>query len=461
MSPLPLRFYNTLSRQKDHFSPIDPHHIKLYVCGPTVYDRIHIGNARPVVVFDVLVRMLRYCFPKVTYVRNITDVDDKINARATEENRSIRELTDETIARFHEDCQALGALPPDAEPRATDHIDGMIAMISTLINRNHAYVAEGHVLFDVPSFEGYGALSRRSVDELKAGARVDVAPYKKSPMDFVLWKPSAANVPGWDSPWGRGRPGWHIECSAMSRAYLGEEFDIHGGGLDLIFPHHENEISQSCAAHGTDHMARYWLHNGYVTVDGEKMSKSLGNFVTMADLLKTTRGEVIRHALLQGHYRGPLDFSVEALKESEAALNGLYRAVGDDDLGTDIAPDAAFLAALADDLNTPLALARLHYLAGAANRGEDGAKESLKASAVMLGLLEGRAKTWFQSPTQSPTQSDAHDALDDAAIQDRIARRNAARAQRDFAAADAIRDELAALGITLEDKAEGTVWRRG
>jgi cysteinyl-tRNA synthetase len=457
MSPLPLRFYNTLSRQKDDFAPIDPEHIKLYVCGPTVYDRIHIGNARPIVVFDVLVRLLRHCFPKVTYVRNITDVDDKINARAAEENRSIRDLTDETVARFHEDCQALGALAPDAEPRATDHIDGMIAMITTLIDRNHAYVAEGHVLFDVASYDGYGALSRRSIDELKAGARVDVAPYKKSPMDFVLWKPSDADLPGWDSPWGRGRPGWHIECSAMSRAYLGEVFDIHGGGLDLIFPHHENEISQSCAAHGTDQMARYWIHNGYVTVDGEKMSKSLGNFVTMADLLKSTRGEVIRHALLQGHYRGPLDFSVEALKESEAALSGLYRAVGDDDLDTDIAPDADFMAALADDLNTPLALARLHHLAGAANRGEAGAKESLKASAVMLGLLEGSSKTWFQGPTSS----DAVDGLDDAAIQDRIQRRNEARAQRDFAAADAIRDELAALGITLEDKAEGTVWRRG
>jgi cysteinyl-tRNA synthetase len=333
----------------------------------------------------------------------------------------------------------------------------MIAMITTLIERNHAYVAEGHVLFDVASYDGYGALSRRSIDELKAGARVDVAPYKKSPMDFVLWKPSDADLPGWDSPWGRGRPGWHIECSAMSRAYLGEVFDIHGGGLDLIFPHHENEISQSCAAHGTDQMARYWIHNGYVTVDGEKMSKSLGNFVTMADLLKSTRGEVIRHALLQGHYRGPLDFSVEALKESEAALSGLYRAVGDDDLDTDIAPDADFMAALADDLNTPLALARLHHLAGAANRGEAGAKESLKASAVMLGLLEGSSKTWFQGPTSS----DAVDGLDDAAIQDRIQRRNEARAQRDFAAADAIRDELAALGITLEDKAEGTVWRRG
>jgi len=459
MSPLPLRFHNTLSRQKDHFTPIDPQHIKIYVCGPTVYDRIHIGNARPVVVFDVLVRLLRFCFPKVTYVRNITDVDDKINARAAEENRSIRDLTDETLARFHQDCLAIGALPPDAEPRATDHIDGMIAMITTLINRNHAYVAEGHVLFDVPSYEGYGALSRRSVDELKAGARVDVAPYKKSPMDFVLWKPSDENVPGWDSPWGRGRPGWHIECSAMSRAYLGEEFDIHGGGLDLIFPHHENEISQSCAAHGTNHMARYWLHNGYVTVDGEKMSKSLGNFVTMADLLKTTRGEVIRHALLQAHYRGPMDFSVEALKESEAALNGLYRAVGDDDLVTDLTPDAEFLAALADDLNTPLALARLHYLAGAANRGEDGAKESLKASAAMLGLLEGSAKTWFQGSHNDGNT--AYGGLDDAAIQDRIARRNEARAKRDFAAADAIRDELAALGITLEDKAEGTVWRRG
>ncbi len=453
-----LRFYNTLSRQKDIFSPIDPDHIRLYVCGPTVYDRIHIGNARPVVVFDVLARLLRYYYPRVTYVRNITDVDDKINARAAERGITIRALTDETTAQFHADCTALGALPPDHEPRATDHIDDMIAMIETLIARGHAYAAEDHVLFDVPSFPAYGKLSGRSTDELRAGARVEVAPYKKSAMDFVLWKPSDPDTPGWDSPWGRGRPGWHIECSAMSRAYLGEEFDIHGGGLDLIFPHHENEICQSCAAHDQPHMAHYWMHNGYVTVSGEKMSKSLGNFVTMADLLDTTRGEIIRHSLLQAQYRGPLDFSLHALKESESALNGLYRAVEDISLDMTVPVDDKFLDALADDLNTPLALSRLHQLASMVNRGQKDAQPVLKRSAAMLGLLEDTATAWFQHSTHGADASDA--SMDDTSIQALIDQRNQARKERNFAEADRIRDQLAADGITLEDKAEGTIWRR-
>lgn len=453
-----LRFYNTLSRQKDIFSPIDPDHIRLYVCGPTVYDRIHIGNARPVVVFDVLARLLRYYYPRVTYVRNITDVDDKINTRAAERGITIRALTDETTAQFHADCTALGALSPDHEPRATDHIDDMITMIETLIARGHAYAAEGHVLFDVPSFPAYGKLSGRSTDELRAGARVEVAPYKKSAMDFVLWKPSDPDTPGWDSPWGRGRPGWHIECSAMSRAYLGEEFDIHGGGLDLIFPHHENEICQSCAAHDHSHMAHYWMHNGYVTVSGEKMSKSLGNFVTMADLLDTTRGEIIRHSLLQAQYRGPLDFSLHALKESEAALNGLYRAVEDITLDMTSPVDDKFLDALADDLNTPLALSRLHQLASMVNRGQKDAQPVLKRSAAMLGLLENTATAWFQHSKQVADASDA--SMDDASIQALIDQRNQARKERNFTEADRIRDQLAIDGITLEDKAEGTIWRR-
>lgn len=461
MSKPDLRFYNTLSRQKDIFTPIDPEHIRLYVCGPTVYDRIHIGNARPVVVFDVLVRLLRFYYPRVTYVRNITDVDDKINARAAERGISIRTLTDETTAQFHADCAALGALPPDHEPRATDHIDGMIAIIETLITRGHAYEAEAHVLFDVSSFPDYGKLSGRSTDELRAGARVEVAPYKKSAMDFVLWKPSDANTPGWDSPWGRGRPGWHIECSAMSRAYLGDVFDIHGGGLDLIFPHHENEICQSCAALDQSHMAHYWMHNGYVTVSGEKMSKSLGNFVTMAELLDTTKGEIIRHSLLQAQYRGPLDFSLDALKESEAALNGLYRAVGDVPLDMDVAVDTACLDALADDMNTPLALSRLHKLASMVNRGDASAAPVLKRSAALLGLLPDTATAWFQHGVKSHDSHDAGDqAANDAAIQALIEQREQARADRDFAEADRIRDQLAADGITLEDKAEGTVWRR-
>lgn len=449
-----LRFYNTLSRQKDIFTPIDADHIRLYVCGPTVYDRIHIGNARPVVVFDILARLLRYVYPNVTYVRNITDIDDKINARAAERGITIRQLTNETTKFFHNDCMALGAIPPDHEPRATEHIDGMIAIIEKLISRGHAYEAEGHVLFDVPSFPAYGKLSGRSTDELRAGARVEVAPYKKSAMDFVLWKPSDNDMPGWDSPWGRGRPGWHIECSAMSRAYLGEVFDIHGGGLDLIFPHHENEICQSCAAHDHSEMARVWMHNGYVTVSGEKMSKSLGNFVTMAELLDKTRGEVIRHSLLQAQYRGPLDFSYDAMAESEAALSGLYRAVGDAPIDRDVPVDDAFLEALADDLNTPLALARLHQLANMVNRGDAAARPILKRSAELLGLLPDTATAWFH-------HSRHDDGIDDASIQAWIDQRRQARADRNFAEADKIRDDLASHGITLEDKADGTIWRRG
>ena len=449
-----LRFYNTLSRQKDIFTPIDADHIRLYVCGPTVYDRIHIGNARPVVVFDILARLLRYVYPNVTYVRNITDIDDKINARAAERGITIRQLTNETTKFFHNDCMALGAIPPDHEPRATDHIDGMIVMIETLITRGHAYEAEGHVLFDVPSFPAYGKLSGRSTDELRAGARVEVAPYKKSAMDFVLWKPSDDDTPGWDSPWGRGRPGWHIECSAMSRAYLGEVFDIHGGGLDLIFPHHENEICQSCAAHDHTEMARVWMHNGYVTVSGEKMSKSLGNFVTMAELLDKTRGEVIRHSLLQAQYRGPLDFSYDAMTESEAALSGLYRAIGDAPIDMDAPVDDAFLEALSDDLNTPLALARLHQLANMVNRGDEAARPVLKRSAELLGLLSDTATAWFHHSRQD-------DGIDDASIQALIDQRRQARADRNFAEADKIRDELTAHGITLEDKADETIWRRG
>jgi cysteinyl-tRNA synthetase len=442
-----LAFYNTLTREKSVFTALDKKHVRIYVCGPTVYQRIHVGNARPVVVFDVLVRLLRHHYPKVTYVRNITDVDDRINNRALEIQVEREVLTNSTTEAFHEDCVALKSLAPDVEPRATEHIPQMIDMITKLIEKGHAYEAEGHVLFDVSSMKDYGKLSRHSQDELLAGARVEVAPFKKNPGDFVLWKPSVEPQPGWESPWGYGRPGWHIECSAMSKKYLGEEFDIHAGGLDLIFPHHENEIAQSRCAHGSNIMAQFWMHNGYVTVDSEKMSKSLGNFSTVADMLKHYPGEAIRYALLAAHYRAPLDFSLEGIEGAKTALDGLYRAV--EDVTDGGKPDQAVLDALGDDLNTPKALALLHDLARKANRGDGEAGGRLKASAALLGLLQDTPHDWFKG-----------DAGDDAAILTLIKAREEAKANKDFVEADRIRDELAASGIVLEDTSKGTIWRR-
>ena len=449
-----LRLHNTLTHGKEPFTPLDPAHVRIYACGPTVYDRIHIGNARPIVVFDVLVRLLRRQFERVTYVRNITDVDDKIIIRAAERGIGIDRLCDDTIRCFHEDIAALGALPPDHEPRATEFIDEMIAMIRTLIDGGFAYVAEDHVLFSVATMPAYGALSGRSMDDMIAGARVEVAPYKRDAADFVLWKPSSDDQPGWENPFSatRGRPGWHIECSAMARHYLGETFDIHAGGLDLVFPHHENEIAQSCCAHNTEIMAKYWLHNGYVTMGDEKMSKSLGNMVLAHEAISEHRGETVRAGLLAAHYRAPVALTDAALAEARNVLDRLYRAVGDA-AATDDAVDPAFLAALCDDLNTPAAMARLHELAGAANKGDADAAVALKSSAALLGLLEQTGDEWARG-------GDGHDAMDDAAIDARIAARNAARAARDFAAADSIRDELAAEGILLEDGPDGTVWRR-
>ena len=449
-----LRLHNTLTRSKDEFIPLDPAHVRVYACGPTVYDRIHVGNARPIVVFDVLVRLLRRLYPKVTYVRNITDVDDKIITRAGERGIGIDRLCADTIACFHEDVAALGALPPDHEPRATEFIDDMIAMIQTLIKGGFAYAAEGHVLFSVAAMPAYGALSGRSMEDMIAGARVEVAPYKRDPADFVLWKPSSEDQPGWDNPFSEtpGRPGWHIECSAMAKHYLGPTFDIHAGGLDLVFPHHENEIAQSCCAHGTDIMAAYWLHNGYVTMGEEKMSKSLGNILAAHEAIAAHRGETVRTALLAAHYRAPVALTDDALAEARNVLDRLYRAVGDVD-ADESAVDVAFLAALADDLNTPAAMARLHELAGAANRGDADAAVALKSSAALLGLLEKTDDDWARGDT-------AKDGLDDAAIEAAIEARKAARANRDFAAADAIRDDLAANGILLEDGPDGTTWRR-
>jgi cysteinyl-tRNA synthetase len=435
----------------------------MYVCGPTVYDFAHVGNARPVVVFDVLFRLLRriYGDSHVTYVRNITDVDDKIINAARENNEPIDALTARTTKAFHEDVSELGALAPTHEPRATQHIAGMIEMAERLIESGHAYVADGHVLFHVPSMPDYGRLSRRNREEMIAGARVEVAPYKKDPADFVLWKPSSADQPGWDSPWGRGRPGWHLECSAMSEAGLGETFDIHGGGLDLIFPHHENEIAQSQCAHGGKQFVRYWLHNGYVTVNGEKMSKSLGNYFTVRQLLEEGhRGEAIRLVLLSAHYRQPLDFTTDGLRQARHALDRFYIALRDS-AGVAADPDAgvpeAVSDALLDDLNTPHALSHLHETATALNKASRMAEKArlkgeLLAGGAVLGIVCHEAEEWLKTGVAAGEES---------WIAARIAAREAARRARNFNEADRIRAELEAKGVVLEDRPGGkTEWRR-
>ena len=441
-----LTLHNSMTRRREPFAPVDPGHVRMYVCGPTVYDLAHIGNARTVVVYDVLARLLRRLYPRVTYVRNITDVDDKINARAAETGEPIEAVTARTGAEFHADMAALGNLPPDAEPRVTQHVPEIITLIERLIAEDHAYAAEGHVLFAVASFPGYGALSGRSPDELLAGARVDVAPYKRDPGDFVLWKPSGPDLPGWDSPWGRGRPGWHIECSAMSWRFLGETFDIHGGGSDLLFPHHENERAQSLCAFPGSGFARVWLHNGMLTVDGEKMSKSLGNFSTVRDVLARAPAEAVRLMLLRSQYRSALDFTDAALAEARVELDRFYRALERTPGGVADVPGAV-LDALCDDLNTPLALAALHGLADDAMRGDAAAAAGLRAAGGLLGLLGADPAAWFRG-------------AGDAGVEAAIAERLAARKARDFARADAIRARLAAEGVLLEDGPDGTTWRR-
>jgi len=444
-----LRLHNSLTRRRETFVPLDPAHVRLYVCGPTVYDLAHLGNARPVVVFDVLARLLRRLYPRVTYVRNITDVDDKINARAAESGEPISAITARTAAEYHADMAALGALPPDIEPRATAHIAEMIEIIERLIAGGHAYAADGHVLFAVASYPLYGALSGRSPDELLAGARVDVAPYKRDAGDFVLWKPSTPDLPGWDSPWGRGRPGWHIECSAMSWRYLGETFDIHGGGQDLIFPHHENEMAQSCCAFPGSKFARTWMHNGMLLVNNEKMSKSLGNFFTVRDVLAKAPGEAIRLLLLRSQYRGTLDFSDAALEETRRDLDRWYRALERVPGETGEVPEAV-LDALCDDLNTPQAIAELHKLADAAFAGDAAAGAGLRAAGALMGVLQHTPDAWFER------QDDGA-----AAIEALVQARNGARKARDFAQADALKQQLLALGVTLEDRKDGgTTWYR-
>jgi cysteinyl-tRNA synthetase len=387
-----IRLYNTRTRNREPFRPLDPANVRMYVCGPTVYDRAHIGNARPVVVFDVLFRLLRHVYGEdhVTYVRNFTDIDDKIIARAAETGRPINDITEETIGWYRQDMEALGALPPTHEPRATGHIPQMLAMIRTLIEQGHAYAAEGHVLFAVDTYPDYGKLSGRSLDDMIAGSRVEVAPYKRSPMDFVLWKPSTADQPGWDSPWGRGRPGWHIECSAMAKALLGDTFDIHGGGIDLQFPHHENEVAQSCCANHTQVMANVWMHNGFLQVEGEKMAKSLGNFFTVKDLLdRGIPGEVIRFVLLSTHYRAPLDWTERKVDEVKGVLLRWWELVAEADASGE--PHHMVISAVENDLNTPAAIASLHGLASAKN------KSGLRASAELMGLLSGPIPDWASS----------------------------------------------------------------
>ena len=433
-----IRLHDTMAREKRDFIPADPQRITMYVCGPSVYGRAHIGKARPAVVFDLLRRVLEHEFPgsEVIYARNVTDVDDKIIASAREENVDASVITERFERLYLDDMGALGVNPPTIAPHATQEIGPMIDMIAKLVDLGNAYEAEGHVLFSVTSDPDYGALSRRDREAMIAGARVEVAPYKRDPADFVLWKPSGRDVIGWDSPWGRGRPGWHIECSAMIRAHLGETIDIHGGGLDLIFPHHENEIAQNRCAHGGAPLARYWVHNGFVDMGAEKMSKSLGNIVTPEELLKTHRGETLRLALLSAHYRQPLPWTDALVAQAKATLDGLYRKAGDAPSGT---IDDGVFDALRDDLNTPLALSRLSAI-------DD--PSVLKASATLLGLLGYSPDEWFMGTGDAK------------AIEARIAERNTAKATRDVATADRIRDELKAGGIVLEDGPGGTTWRK-
>jgi cysteinyl-tRNA synthetase len=463
-----LTLYNTMTRRKEPFRPIDPANVRMYVCGPTVYDFAHIGNARPVIVFDVLFRLLRHIYgpEHVTYARNITDVDDKINARAAERypemapTDAIAKLTKETTAQFHKDIAALGVLPPTVEPRATESIAEMRKLIAALVDRGHAYVAEGHVLFDVTTMADYGRLANRSLEEMEAGARVDVAPYKKGPMDFVLWKPSKPGEPAWDSPAGiaiKGRPGWHIECSAMADRWLWEEaqaslspqglahphvFDIHGGGIDLVFPHHENEVAQSRCAHGTPVMANVWMHNGFLQVEGEKMSKSLGNFVTINELLQDWPGEAMRLAMLQTHYRQPTNWTDKGLQEARRALDHWYELTADAPDGAPLCADV--LDALQDDLNTPQAIAALHALRSDAAKGAKPAAGCLKASARLMGLLHSSPEAWR-------AWRPAALAVDERKVEVLIVARNAARKAKEFKEADRIRDELSAMGIQLKD----------
>ena len=443
-----LRLFDSFSKEKIDFSPINPNNVRLYVCGPTVYDLIHIGNARPLIVFDVLYRLLRYLYPRVTYVRNITDIDDKIMARAKEREIDIQTLTTQTTQDFHRDALGLGTLPPNFEPKATDYVTGMIAMIQGLIEQGFAYIADHHVLFRVKSYPAYGSLSKLPQQELEDGARIEVATYKEDPKDFVLWKPSDPDQIGWESPWGRGRPGWHIECSVMSSSFLGQTFDIHGGGIDLIFPHHENEMAQSCCFHSTPKMVNIWMHNGHLQVNGEKMSKSLGNFFTVREVLDKNPGDVIRYAFLNSHYRQPMDFSQDKLSQAHNNMNRFYLALRDFESIEPSTPFHAFMEALDDDLNTPLSLMVLHEKITELNKTKNPTiAASLKASCTLLGLVQNKITTWFSG------------SVDIERVEKLIEERTQARLSKNFQRADEIRRTLEMEKIILEDTQNGTLWR--
>ena len=456
-----IRLYNTLSREKQIFEPIDPERVTMYVCGPTVYNYAHIGNARPAVIFDLLQRVLQQHYDQVVYARNITDVDDKINETAAKLGVPISEISSKYVDAYHKDMAAIGVRLPSIEPRATNHIEQMIDMIQRLIDAGHAYETDGHVLFAIESFKDYGALSGRDLRDMTAGSRVEVSDFKKHPGDFVLWKPSEDPQPGWESPWGWGRPGWHMECSAMAETHLGETIDIHGGGQDLVFPHHENEMAQSVCSHGGNPFARYWMHNGFVTVQKRKMSKSLGNTLVVHELLKDHPGEVLRYLLLGAHYRQPLDWSEQELESARRTLDRLYNVLrtADHEYGPFKAnerPGKAFLEALDDDLNTPVALAEFNRVArelARAENAEDAQKAAgeLLADAALIGLLQNDPDAWFGAGAEDDESAE---------IEALIEKRNQARADRDFAAADSIRDQLTAMGVVLEDAGGVTRWRR-
>ena len=443
-----LKITNSLTRKKEIFKPINPKAITMYACGPTVYDNPHVGNARTLVVFDTLFRVLKKIYVKVSYVRNITDVDDKIIEASKNKKKPINKITDDVTKVFHENCKSLNCLTPTKEPKATDHIDEMVKMTESLIKKKFAYEVEGHVYFSVSSFKEYGKLSNKNLDELKAGSRVEVSKLKKNPMDFVLWKPSSTEDPGWDSPWGKGRPGWHLECSVMSEKYLGKQFDIHGGGLDLIFPHHENEIAQSCSNNSSEKFSNYWVHNGFVTINKEKMSKSLGNVISISEAVKKYSGQVVRLALLSAHYSQPLDWNDKLLEDQKTTIEKWYQLYED----TNLEIPLDIIDTLLDDLNTPGFIAKIHELYNAANKGDDKSKKLFNSACKLIGLFDLNKNEW---ENLKKTNTDISEDL----ILKKIAARTTAKKNRDFKLADQIRDELLNKGVIIEDRKDKTIWK--
>jgi cysteinyl-tRNA synthetase len=443
-----LKITNSLTRKKEIFKPINPKAITMYACGPTVYDNPHVGNARTLVVFDTLFRVLKKIYVKVSYVRNITDVDDKIIEASKNKKKPINKITDDITKVFHENCKSLNCLTPTKEPKATDHIDEMVKMTESLIKKNFAYEVEGHVYFSVSSFKEYGKLSNKNLDELKAGSRVEVSKLKKNPMDFVLWKPSSTEDPGWDSPWGKGRPGWHLECSVMSEKYLGKQFDIHGGGLDLIFPHHENEIAQSCSNNTSEKFSNYWVHNGFVTINKEKMSKSLGNIISISEAVKKYSGQVVRLTLLSAHYSQPLDWNDRLLEDQKTTIEKWYQLYED----TSLEIPLDIIETLLDDLNTPGFIAKIHELYNTANKGDDKSKKLFNSACKFIGLFDLNKNEW---ENLKKTNTDISEDL----ILKKIAARTTAKKNGDFKLADQIRDELLNKGVIIEDQKDKTIWK--